>query len=238
MLNLNASRIAESSTFALSAAVTSVREGAALIGVMEGGALVAKETAGGGSEIFLGFAAAQHVTATEAPKVEEATIPASGAYTITLAKTPLNPTTGVGVQFIDANGVVTSALVYDANGTLIAGEFSIVGSVVTFHSTDAGKKVRITYKFAPTLTEARMIYGQGVGDGAQSTIGAVGAITRAPILFTDMFDASDNWAAGGPVYTAAGGKVSLKNAGTLLPGVVVVQAPSIANAAMLGLSVK
>jgi hypothetical protein len=237
MLNMNASRIAESGSFALSAAVTSVREGAALIGVMEGGSLVAKETAGGNAEVFLGFAAAQIATVTEAPKVEEVTIPASGPFTVTLAKTPLAPATRVGVQVINAAGEVTATFAWDANATLAAGEFIISGNVITFHTDDASKRVRITYVYAPTVTEARMIYGQGVGDGAQSVIGAVGVIRRAPVLFTDMYDSSDNWAAGGKVYTAAGGKVSLKNAGTLLPGVTVLQAPSIANGGLLGLVV-
>ena len=237
MLNLNASRISESSSVALSAAITSVREGAALIGIMEGGMLVAKETAGASGEVFLGFAAAQIATVTEAPKVEEASIPASAAYTITLAKTPLNPTTGVAIQVIDATtGAVLSAMSY--NATLATGVFSISGNVVSFHSSDASKRVRITYKYAPTVTEAKMIYGQGVGDGAQSTIGSVGVITRAPILFTDMYDAGDNWAAGGAVYTGATGRVTLKTSGTALPGVIVAQAPSIANGGMLGLTVK
>ena len=236
MLNLNASRISESSSVALSAAITSVREGAALIGIMEGGMLVAKETAGASGEVFLGFAAAQIATVTEAPKVEEASIPAASTYTITLAKTPLNPSTGVAIQVIDATtGAVLSAMTH---GTVAAGVFNITGAVVTFHSSDASKRVRITYKYAPTVTEAKMIYGQGVGDGAQSTIGAVGVITRAPILFTDMYDAGDNWAAGGAVYTGATGRVTLKTSGTALPGVIVAQAPSIANGGMLGLTVK
>ena len=234
MLNLNASRISESSSVALSAAITSVREGAALIGIMEGGMLVAKETAGASGETFLGFAAAQIATVTEAPKVEEASIPAASTYTITLAKTPLNPSTGVAIQVIDATtGAVLSAMTH---GTVAAGVFNITGAVVTFHSSDASKRVRITYKYAPTVTEAKMIYGQG--DGAQSTIGAVGVITRAPILFTDMYDAGDNWAAGGAVYTGATGRVTLKTSGTALPGVIVAQAPSIANGGMLGLTVK
>ena len=141
------------------------------------------------------------------------------------------------ILVIDATtGAVLSAMSY--NATLATGVFSISGNVVSFHSSDASKRVRITYKYAPTVTEAKMIYGQGVGDGAQSTIGSVGVITRAPILFTDMYDAGDNWAAGGAVYTGATGRVTLKTSGTALPGVIVAQAPSIANGGMLGLTVK
>lgn len=237
MLNLNASRIMYSTPVPLSATVASIKEGALLEVSMEGGrATVVPATGNAGAKI-LGFARSQFMNPQTSPMVEDILIPAApGPYTVTLSRTPLSPSaTTVGANLL-VNGVPGSAMVWDdtPDATL---DFFISGSVLTVHSSDAEKRIRVVYEYALTVTEAMLLYGHGVTDAAQSAIRSVDCISQAPLLFTTEYDRSDNWAAGGQVYSGAGGVVTLKTTGTLLPGVTVWQAPNVDMHGFLGLQV-
>lgn len=232
MLNMNASRIGSSQMFALPTTVASVKEGALCAGVYEDGILKAQACTGAAGELVLGFAASQVMDVADSPKVETVTVPASGPYTVTLAKTPLNPTTAVGVIRISA---IAGPLAY--NAAVGAGQFSIAGRVVTFNAADAGKVMKITYRYALTVAEAQMLYGQGIGDGAQSVINGTGIIRSASLLFTDQYDPTSDWASGGTVYTGPNGTITKTAGTTAIPGILVAQAPSAANGNFLGLFV-
>lgn len=237
MLNLNASRIQYSTPVPLSATVASIKEGALLEQVMEGGRSTVVPSTGAAGARILGFARSQFMNPQSSPIVEDIIIPAApGPYTVTLSRTALNPSATNCSANLLVNGVPGSAMVWDdtPDATL---DFFIAGNVLTVHSADAGKRIRVVYEYALTVVEAAMLYGQGVTDAGQSTIRSVDCITNAPLLFTTEFDLSDNWAAGGLVYSGANGKVTLKTTGTLLPGVSVWQAPSTDVHGFLGLMV-
>ena len=236
MLNINASRILNSQNMLLSAAVASVQEGALLSVVMEGGQARVTPSTGGSAEIIAGFARSQYLNPISAPRTEDLVIPASGTYAVTLARTPIAPDTNSSAVLLVA-GVPTSAFVWDTtpDATL---DYWISGNVLTVFSADAGKTIRVTYEYNLTIAERDMIYGQGINDGGQGVTGGTDVITDAQVLFTDKFDKSDNWNVGGPVYSGAGGIVTLKNTGTLLPRVYVMSAPNgVGFGAFLGLYV-
>lgn len=233
MLNLNISRIELSQMMPKSDLVASIAEGALLVGVMEGGRLVAKPSTGSGTERPLGFGRSQFMNPVSAPKVETTVVPAS-PYKITLQKTPNHAAVGdIGV-FI--NGVAATVAATSPGGT---GEAQwVVGSKdIIFHSTDATKDIKVVYSYDLTLIEAQMLYGQGIGDAGQSVVNGLDVITKAQVLFTDFYDASDNWATtSGPIKCGPGGKMTLAGSGTPLDKCYVIQAPT-ANNPFLGVYV-
>jgi hypothetical protein len=123
-----------------------------------------------------------------------------------------------------------------------ATEYSInyATGLITFGAavgtTNAPVKAVVGFRYKPTVQEATLIQGSGpVGgfSGAQY-LGVTGVITEGDV-FTDHFDASDNWAAGGAVHLGAGGIFTLKTTGTELKGVNILEAPA-AGSAFLGLN--
>lgn len=228
MIDSANSRIFASQSAKLHSNYSSIEEGTLLVWSMEGGEGVVKPAAGSSTELIAGIARSQYINATEAPMVEEFTIPGSGAYTVTLAKTPLSPDTRVGVVFTNNGelGVVDTT----PDATL---DFFVSGKVVTFHSADAGRPVRITYRYAPTLLEAQVLYGQGIGDAAQSITGMIEIVTSAQIISVTNYDPTDDWTVGGPVYSGAGGVMTLKTSGKLIGSANVLVAPGATNGGML-----
>lgn len=226
MLNVNASRITESLPMLLSSTVASIPEGAFCSVVLEGGSAKVAPCTGATGEILAGFARSQFLNPTTSPRTEDVVVSSSSPYVATLARTPLLPTTKVGAAFVAAGtGIAGTALTYNASPAA-TGDFAISGTTMTFHSSDAGKTIRVTYNYNLTVIEAQALYGQGVNDGGQSVTQGLDIVTDAQVLYTDMYDPSDAWHLGGPIYTQAGGKITLKTGGTLLPRCYVVQAPN------------
>lgn len=237
MLNMNASAIGATAQGDLHSTVVSIEEGACAIWVMENGKATLKPTAGATGENFAGICLSQVQNATYGVMVEDVTIPSSSPYTVTLAKTAVAPDTDSSGYLLNANGTLGSALVWDATADASL-DYSISGRTLTVHSADAGKKVRIIYRYALTVVEAQYLYGDAYGDAAQGMVNGVGLALEG-IIYTDKFDASCDWAAGGTVYTGANGTFTLKTDGTSLAGKVTVhQAPSADRKGHLGLRLK
>ena len=222
MLDLNACRIMTSQVMPKSSAVVSIKEGALLAVISENGRGVVAPAAGSNTESPLGVARSQFMTPVDAPRVDLFTVPDN--FEVTLPKTP-NGEVGVRNQ---ATGLMLTKV---ANAGLIdaATKYSIAGSVVTVHSSLEGVAIQVTSRYDLTVNEAHALYGQGIGDGAQSVTDTVDVITSAQILSTDQYDPTDNWDAGGRLYSGAGGIFTLKNTGTPLETVRILAAPSTTN---------
>lgn len=255
MLQMNLSRINGSVMRPLSASVASVAEGVPMVAVMENGRAVVRPSQGNATtEQFVGVSRSQTMTPTEAPKVEDFEIPtvADGVTTttVTLAKTPTSSTDiKITKHTISSDGKTDTTAVYTldtspSNGVPATGKYLISGRTLTFapgDATDANANVflRATYRFAITLVEARMLYGEGTGDGAQSDVGGVDCINDVDVLYTDMYDPTDDWtSAVGPVYLGAGVFTLKSSTKTLIPNCYVVAAPSSVsgNNGFLGIS--
>ena len=230
MLDVNRSRAERSQTGVLGSTVASLEEGTLMVSIVENGKGVLVPSTGTSTELIAGISRMQMLTPTVGTRVEVVTIPATSTYTVTLGKTPLLPATRVAAVL--ASG---TPLAYGAGGTPSTGEFKIAGAVVTFNSAQAGLVVTITYKYNLTVTEAQMLYGQGVGDAAIAATNSIEIITAAQAIYTDKFDPSANWAAGGSVYSGANGEFTKTNTGTLINNCYVIEAPSAASNGFLGL---
>jgi hypothetical protein len=224
MLDTNSSRIRVSRPVGLSSTVSAVKEGALLAAILEGGVEVAKPSTGAVGETIIGLALSQFMDATTVSAVEDVVVPSVAPYTVTLRATPITPATKSSAR------ETSTPLAMTYNAAAGAAQFGIVGNVVTFNAAQAGKNVSIAYTYAPSIVQAQALFGQGIGDAAQSVINGTTVIKEADVVFTDQFDTSDDWFAGATtaLYSGAGGVITLKTAGTLIANARLVAAPSSA----------
>lgn len=222
MLDHANTRVIQSQMIPKHSSVVSVEEGSVLVRAMENGKATARPSTGAANELCVGISRAQFVNPTEAPMVETFKVPAASPFTVTLAKTPLLPDTAVGCWIDGSAGVVDTT----PDATL---DFFIVGNVATFHADDAGKTVKMSYRYALTVTEAQILYGQAVGDAAMSVVDGLDSITAAQQVATTMFDPLIDWAAGGVVTSGAGGRLTVGGNGPVIDKCYVLEAPSAEN---------
>lgn len=158
---------------------------------------VAPSTGNGTAEIFVGFS---HAGTSAAPFVEqyatfveEFLVGATGA--VTLQRTPV--TGQVGVFDYTTNAAVP-----------ITGGVAVSGNQVT--GLTVGDSVRVTYKFALTVTESVSKYGNVQPGGYSGDyIGQVGVLKRG-VIYTDQFDNSIDWSTAKNLVVGVGGIVTSK----------------------------
>ena len=211
------------------------QEGVALVYVLEGGKAKVRPSSGVAGERFAGVSLSQIAVPDQLARIDE--LIANGSVTLDLPKRNLVS----GQIHVVAAGVTLNLVA----GVPAAGEFAIdyATGQLTLNAANAGTAgapitVVVAYRYIPNIQEATLIQGSGpVGgySGAQYT-GVVGLIIEGDV-YTDRFDASDDWAAGGQVYLGSNGLFTLKNSGTPLHGANILEAPtSGTNNAFLGLN--
>ncbi|QBQ74463.1 hypothetical protein BcepSauron_083 [Burkholderia phage BcepSauron] len=186
---------------------------------------------GQATDLFCGFAFAG-TSAAPFPeptynKVETFLVPATGKVKLSLA--PISNTEYFAFD-VTANAPAT--------GTTLAVD-SITGLT-------PGNTVTVTYKYALTAVQRRVLFGDVQPGGyIGDYIGQIGVITRGTV-FTSQFDASQNWQAAGSdaahtILMGAGGQVTMGDpaattpAGTPIPGAYVLSVPG-SDIPFLGLS--
>jgi hypothetical protein len=211
MLYFPNTRVAVSSELPIAAGAVFTAEGQAMVSDNTGGIFGAKPSTAAAGENFLGVAVSQQIALTSFPKVEEVVQPLTDI--ITLARTP-----SVGTVFV-YNVTTGAALASPAN-------YTIAGAVITMAAATRGNVIRIVYKFAPTVIEARSIMGDIYPGGAPGlSIGQVG-VQRSGSIFTTEFDSAVNWNVANPVVkTGANGQFTIGGTGTTVD-CAVIQLPS------------
>lgn len=221
MLKLNSSKPSEIIERMIATGVTIGSEGVPLINVIENNTEHVKTCTGVAGEVFVGFSYMHNVVPTVLSMVEEIKIPDASPYTVQLSRNNL-----VAGQISGRN--LTTHFVIDA--TLAAGKFQVdeTTGVLTFHSDDAGRVLNMTYKYRPTVLEAKMMYPEANINinPAFEFLGKLGVIIVGEV-YTDQFDAAVDWTtAGNNIYLGNG---ILTNAGNVKLGAHVTHAPSIDN---------
>ncbi len=175
-------------------------EGQALVSEVLNGIAGAKPSTGAAGEVFIGVAVSQQMSLLSVAKVDEAIQPASN--TVTLSRTPSAGT--LAIYDTDANAAIA-----------VGGAITLVGKVVTLAAASVGHKLKFTYKFVPTVTEARQLQGDVYPGGpAGAVVNQVGYINAGPV-YTDQFDTTANWNAANPVVTlGANGQFTIGGPGT------------------------
>lgn len=210
MLYLPLSKFPDSAETVVAPGAVITAEGQALVrapGAVSTG--VTPSMAADASEIFAGFAiagvSAAPLVASYANKVEEFVVPASGS--VTLAQTPV-------AGQITVFNVTTGAVVAITGGVTLTGK--------TIAGLTAGNTVRVTYKYALTVVQARALQGDVQPGGyAGAYVGQVGLVKRG-LIYTSEFDAGVNWAAATAIKLDANGLVTDQTgAGATINGYVV-----------------
>lgn len=208
--------------------VTSIEEGLALTFKypLEDG--VAKVQVGSSSsgDQFAGVSYYQYrILPTKLNSVESGTVPASGSYTFTLAKTPAAASTEVRVVVTSPAGSAT-VLAYDgstADGT----HFIISGRTITVDSSFAGYTILVTYSYTPSATDARNFFGDvRPGLSNTSSIGIINVIQKG-VIVTTSFDPASDWNSSAAIKVASTGYFTKSGSGLSVPNCIVKEAPSV-----------
>lgn len=232
MLDLSKCTIVESVPVEVLSTIGTVEEGMAAIHVLENGRGKVRPSTGASGEIFRGVFLGNPTVSTSGRRVESLTVPAASPFTLTLAKTPVGDPSVV-VEAAGANARVVLAKAASASTT----EYAISGSVVTVHSSFAGRKLTVTYEYSLTVAEAQLL--PGINTLARNDLGvaaAMGLITTGEI-FTTNYAPEVDWASfssSNQIKLAANGRFTLGGSGGTIANAVVTKVPGV-NDTTLGL---
>ena len=212
MLYLPFTKIVDSGETNIAPGASVTAEGQALVrAVGAPSAGVQPSMAADANEIFVGFSlvgtSAAPFPVAYANKVEEFIVPASGIVSLALA-----PVAGQTFTFNATTGAAQT-------GHTVTGK-NISGLTV-------GTTVRVTYKHALTVIQARALQGDTQpGGNVGDYVGQVG-IAKRGVIYTSEFDASVNWSTATAIKLAANGQVTNQaGAGATLVGAYVVSVPT------------
>lgn len=209
---------------------TVTAEGQALVADRTGGLYGVKPSTGASGEQFAGVSISQQLTPLYLPIMEVLTVPATGTYAVTLAKTPAGGTlrvvsSGAGVLAAGSPGAEVD-------------EYSITGNVITVNVARAANTLTINYRYSPTTVELATVQGDIPPGGSVSLVlGSVGVIRRGDI-YTSEYDTSVDWTAANPlVYAGANGLFTTVQGTAALVNCTVIGVPSASNP-FLGLELR
>lgn len=204
------------------AGATFAANGQFLIGDVVNAQFGVKPCAGAAGEKFVGVLNAQTSAApflqTTSVMAEEVTLSVGG--TVTLSRTPLGGTTG-------AYNITDGA-------AIAGGAFSVSGTTFT-SVANAGKKVRIVYKYTLTVDAARAKFGDVQPGGYVGDTLGFASVMRKGTIYTDQFDTAVQWEDATAVKLAAGGLVTDQSGSGVAISATIVQIPT-ASMPFLGLS--
>jgi hypothetical protein len=240
MLYMPKTRIRESYEWPVYSGASTLYEGQCLVSVMTAGIAQVTQSAGTtGDTNFAGVSLNVWQVPTTAKWVDTITVPSVSPYTATLSNAPVSP----GSTTMSAVTSAGSALTY--NSGVGSGQYTITNSTtITFNVAQAGNTYLVTYTYTMSTQQAISYYGQGdVLKLSPSQITNTVGVIRGGLIYTDQFDASQNWygavnanANNTPSYisTGASGVFTIGGSGCTLPWVTVYEAPSV-NYPWLGL---
>ena len=206
-------------------------EGSGLVRVLEDGIEKVKPSAGVAGEIVVGFAVFRQKTYGTDALVDTGTVPLAAPFTIQLEQN--NLVTGQ-FRVVDSAGVLfTAVLVAPAAGQV---QIDWTTGLMTFNTADQGKVITATYRYNLTVAEAITKFHSDTPNHPDANLfSQVGVGKGKGRVFTNFYDASQDYAAVAPILTlGAGGMITVGALGPVIPGARVVQVPS-ANDPYLGI---
>jgi hypothetical protein len=195
------------------------QEGQLLSAILESGHEVVKPCAAAGSEVVVGFSSSTRLLVDKECFAMHITVPSAGPYTVDLGK-----------QNIIAGQARIAGLTLGSAANPGEFEVSTLG-IATFNAAQAGISYDIFAKHSLTVEESRMLYREGFLHNARAfeVYDKIGVIEGKGVIYTDQFDISKDYSAGG-LKTGAGGQITVGGAGTALPSHVrVISLPSLSN---------
>lgn len=203
-------------------------EGAALVRVTIGGAIGVKQSTGATGERLTGVSINSVTSLTQAPSIQEVVLGNTNSIVLGAEPIPGTIRVVVGPTALDA-GPSASATAYSVDP---ANPRRLI-----LDSSFQGKKVTITYLYAPTLAQAMALQGNILPGGpAGQYLGQVGVVTRGDI-YTDQWDTTADWASAVGVVLAANGRFGpAATVAAAIQGVEILELPTAARS-YLGLTI-
>ena len=217
------------------------KEGAVMVGLLEGGVEKVKFATGAASEKVLGVSKLDNETLTHDSKVERVTVPAVSPYTVQLSHGLI---AGSGPTSYEARVVlVSSGVSWAQNATPIAQTFLVsnaTSGILTFNSADAGKVVDVYFRHQLTAVEATQIIPgvRSVNNQAAAQLNQIVVMGGHGEIYTKEYDVTADFSTG-TLKTLANGKITMGGSGTDLAalGWVVIKLPDSTDA-HLGLRIQ
>lgn len=221
MLDLNRTKIVQSREIPVTAGYSVAAEGVCLMQAFEAGEETVRPCTAEASKVFVGFSYAETMSPLTKSLVEQITAPAASPFTLTLKNTPITGQLSV----LDTNdGTALTA----GDPSTIATAYSISGNVITVNTARASHVFQITYRYSPSVADLQFNDYLSINSfQATDFIGSIGVIVQGEV-YTDLFDASVNWAAAPTVKMEAGGLVG-SGSGVAIPNAKVCHVPTIEN---------
>lgn len=182
-----------------------------------------------GTERVIGFSMTADSQPDVTVAVEEITVPAASPYEVEIRNN--NLVSGrVRVLDIVANTARTIDLVYAGAAAAGTVKVDLANGKFKFNLADAGVKMRVTYLYSLTLEQSKQLFGERFinNRGLHASFGEIELGCGLGELYTDQFDASQDYAAAASLKLGANGIITAAGAGPVL-NAVVVSVPSIAS---------
>jgi hypothetical protein len=238
MFDTNKTYSADIKERALLAGATISEEGMCLIYVADGAGGIAVSPSTGTSSDYnttvdrsnvAGFAITDALKIVTETVVETVTVPTVAPYTVQLSNANILTAESLAV---DSGPVYTGTMV-DAGGAPAGNQRWLQASgLLTFNAANAGDSVSIQYRFTLTAAQVVEIFHQrSVNNTAQDYFSSVSVFTGEGEIFTSMFDASQAYASGAPIFSGASGKLTSAAGGAYMG--IVTSVPSV-NSGLLG----
>lgn len=200
-------------------------EGQGLVAVMEGGVEKVKPSEGLAGEKIVGFAMFRQKTFATAAVVEDHIVPTAAPYVVELGKQHL---LAGQVRVLDVVAG-TDLGVAAAPPVVAGGEFlaDLAHGTVAFNVAEAGKTVRVFYRYELTVAEALLqFYEAPTNHPDPNFFSQVGVGKGKGRVFTMHYDQSIDWSSA--VVPALGDKGIITDGGVgpVIPNARVVNVPS------------
>lgn len=212
-----------SDTQSIAAGALVTEEGSGLVRVLEDGVEKVKPSAGAGGEVVVGFAIFRQKTYGTDALVDTGVIPLAAPFEIQLEQ---NNLISSQLRVVDSAGTAfTVVLVAPAAGEV---QVDYASGKLTFNTADQGKTITATYRYNLTVAEAVAKFHSDTPNHPDANLfSMVGVGKGKGRVFTNYYDAAQNYGAAAPALTlGAGGVITVGGAGPAIPGARVVQVPS------------
>lgn len=199
------------------------QEGLLVCGILEDGVekvmLVAAPV---GTEHVIGFTQLADSLPERTSEVEEVIVPTS----VTFSELDLrhnNLITGQVRAVVVGGAALTPDFTYAGVPAAGAVKIDLVNGKLKFNAAESGARVVVTYRYELTLTQAKQKFGERFVNnrGLHAEFGQMEIGTGLCELWTDGFDASQDYSAGAPLTLGANGIITIGGTGPVLDASVI-----------------
>ncbi len=202
-------------------------EGQGLVRVLEGGVEKVMPATGAAGEVVVGFAMFRQTSFSTAAVVEDHIVPTAAPFVVELGKQNLMADQARVLDVVAGTDLAAVVMSPPASGEYYV---DVAHGTVEFNADEAGKTVRVFYRYNLTVAEATQQYYEApINHPNPNFFSQVGVGKGKGRVFTMHFDQAVDWSAAG-VVVGLGANGLITHSNTIpVPNARVVQVPSPAD---------